>query len=134
MGMMKLSAFITYMILFFSMIFVLIILYFGINIILINIYKNNFFVLKNSAIFFSSVFNSLFSSSNNVTIRVIFPKAGLKIYIYRENITLKRGNEIFSANLFLPNYIFLENKEIETSEEYNTEILIVKLNDKVEII
>ncbi|MEM5830644.1 MAG: hypothetical protein QXO40_00350 [Candidatus Aenigmatarchaeota archaeon] len=132
----KLSAFITYLVLFFSMIFVIIFLYLGINILLINIYKNNFFISKSTSEFLSANMNSLFSSTNNITIEITFPKEEMEIYFFDENITVKKGKEFFSSKIFKPSYINfnISNNVIKTTSFYNTKILIIKVNDEIKII
>ncbi|MEM5820623.1 MAG: hypothetical protein QW678_03235 [Candidatus Aenigmatarchaeota archaeon] len=132
----KLSAFITYLVLFFSMIFVIIFLYLGINILLINIYKNNFFISKSTSEFLSAIMNSLFSSTNNITIEITFPKEEMEIYFFDENITVKKGKEFFSSKIFKPSYINfnVSNNVIKTTSFYNTKILIIKVNDEIKII
>ncbi|MBU5682585.1 MAG: hypothetical protein KQA34_02660 [Candidatus Aenigmarchaeota archaeon] len=132
----KLSAFITYLVLFFSMIFVVIFLYLGINILLINIYKNNFFVSRSTSELLSAIMNSLFSSTNNITIEITFPKGEMEIYFFDENITVKKGKEFFSSKIFKPSYINfnISNNVIKTTSFHNTKILIIKINDEIRII
>lgn len=132
----KLSAFITYLVLFFSMIFVVIFLYLGINILLINIYKNNFFVSRSTSELLSAIMNSLFSSTNNITIEITFPKGEMEIYFFDENITVKKGKEFFSSKIFKPSYINfnISNNVIKTTSFHNTRILIIKINDEIRII
>ncbi|MEM0324649.1 MAG: hypothetical protein QXW35_01995 [Candidatus Aenigmatarchaeota archaeon] len=132
----KLSAFITYLVLFFSMIFVVIFLYLGINILLINIYKNNFFVSRSTSELLSAITNSLFSSTNNITIEITFPKGEMEIYFFDENITVKKGKEFFSSKIFKPSYINfnISNNVIKTTSFHNTRILIIKINDEIRII
>ncbi|MEM5833983.1 MAG: hypothetical protein QXH68_01115 [Candidatus Aenigmatarchaeota archaeon] len=132
----KLSAFITYLVLFFSMIFVVIFLYLGINILLINIYKNNFFLSRSTSELLSAIMNSLFSSTNNITIEITFPKGEMEIYFFDENITVKKGKEFFSSKIFKPSYINfnISNNVIKTTSFHNTRILIIKINDEIRII
>ncbi|MEM5833661.1 MAG: hypothetical protein QXF04_03930 [Candidatus Aenigmatarchaeota archaeon] len=132
----KLSAFITYLVLFFSMIFVVIFLYLGINILLINIYKNNFFISRSTSELLSAIMNSLFSSTNNITIEITFPKGEMEIYFFDENITVKKGKEFFSSKIFKPSYINfnISNNVIKTTSFHNTKILIIKINDEIRII
>ncbi|MEM5824409.1 MAG: hypothetical protein QXW04_00010 [Candidatus Aenigmatarchaeota archaeon] len=132
----KLSAFITYLVLFFSMIFVVIFLYLGINILLINIYKNNFFISRSTSELLSAIMNSLFSSTNNITIEITFPKGEMEIYFFDENITVKKGKEFFSSKIFKPSYINfnISNNVIKTTSFHNTRILIIKINDEIRII
>lgn len=132
----KLSVFINYLILFFSMIFVVIFLYLGFNIILVSIYENNYFVSKNSAEFLASIMNYVFSTTNNLTIEIIFPKTEMKFFFFENNITVKKGNDQFSSKIFKPNYIslILTNNEIETTTFFNTVIIIHKINNEIRIV
>lgn len=131
---MKSSAFITYLILFFSGIFVVIMIYFAVNILIINIVKGNYITSKYSAEFFASVLNSLFSSTTNISIVITIPKTEASFYFYEENVTVKIGNDVYSEKIFKPNYIVLKVKNpIIANKNFQTQILINKINDEVEI-
>lgn len=133
---MKLSAFITYLTLFFSMIFVVIIIYFGLNIFLVSIYKENFLVSRGLATSLASIINYLASSTNNVSLMLNLPRRDIKVFFYRDNVTVEMGNDFFSARIYLPNYIILKSNSefIESSEDFAGTILMVKTNNEIEVI
>lgn len=133
----KFSVFTSYMILFFSMIFVAIFLYIGFDIILTNIYKNNYFISRNAAELLASILNYVFSSTNNISIELIFPPTEMKIYFYKESIMVEKGKEYFSFKIFKPNYISLSisNNVIEMPNFFDIgKIGIFKINDEIIII
>jgi len=130
---MKSSAFTTYLILFFSGIFVVIIVYFAINILMIEIFKSNYLASKQSAKVLANILNSVFSSTANVTIMIVFPKTEGKIFFYEDNVTVIIGNDVYSEKIFKPTYIVLEVTPITLSKTVPISLVIEKINDKVSI-
>jgi len=132
---MKGSSFITYLILFFSGIFIVIMIYFAINILIINIVKSNYIASKHSAEFFANTLNSLFSSTANVSLIVTLPKINAKFYFFEDNVTVKIGNDVYSEKIFKPDYIELKvkNNPITARKEFQTQIFITKINNEIKI-
>jgi len=132
---MKGSSFITYLLLFFSGIFVVIMIYFAINILIINIVKSNYIASKRSAEFFANTLNSLFSSTANVSLIIILPKIDAKFYFYEDRVIAEIGKDVYSEKIFKPNYISLKvkNNPIVVRKEFQTQIFITKINNEVKI-
>lgn len=131
---MKSSAFITYLILFFSGIFVVIMVYFSVNILFINIVKKNYIISKQSAEFFANVLSSVSSSSSNLSIILTLPPSEMKIYFFENNVTVYIKNEKYSEVYFKPSYIVLDVKNpITANKQFPSKIIISKVNDKITI-
>lgn len=106
------------------------------NIIFINVFKKNFLVSRDVANLLSSVLTLVGSSTNNVSVVLTFPKVPMKINIDRENVTVEIGKEKYFSKVYLPYYIYLKKDEefLETNEMFNVKLVLVKINDKIEVL
>ncbi|MEM0480581.1 MAG: hypothetical protein QXQ14_00095 [Candidatus Aenigmatarchaeota archaeon] len=129
----KASAFITYLILFFSMLFISIILIYGFQIILFFFLKRSWFESKLAAETIASILNNIFSSSYNVSLIIKLPPKNLKINIYSENVTVSLEKNFYASKLFKPSYIKLKETSLECIENLICNIFISKVNDEISI-
>jgi len=129
---MKLSAFITYLILFFSILIVLILMIFGWNVIVFYLLKKDWFNSKLAAESLSSILNGIFSSTYNVSLFLVIPK-DYEIIFYEENVTVKVGDSYFSSKIFKPSYIKIVNSPIVKKCSEICEISILKISDEIYI-
>ncbi len=131
---MKTTVLISYIVLFFSLIFVVLILFFGFNIIFYNIIDTRLLSSKYVAQTLASIINSIFSSPNNISLIIVMPPREMKIYFFDSNVTVYIGKEKYEAKYYKPNYIYLNvTNPLETVEEIKNCLYVIKIDDKIDL-
>lgn len=137
---MKSSVFITYLILFFSILIIGILMIFAWEILSFYIIKRNWFNSKLSSESLASILNLVFSSTyENISVYLLLPPNDLKVIFSDESITVNISNGIYVSKIFKPSYIylntsFLKNNTKECSSTFQAPCPLIIIRDGNEVI
>jgi hypothetical protein len=132
---MKSSAFITYMILFFSVLIITVLILYGSEILIFFLLKGNYINSKLASETISSILSIISSTTYNASLIIYVPPKDLEIFFGNENITVKIKGSTFSSKIFKPNYIKINETKKECPSFFNSPcpIIITKIDNEIEI-
>jgi hypothetical protein len=132
---MKSSAFITYMILFFSVLIITVLILYGSEILIFFLLKGNYINSKLSSETLSSILSIISSSTYNASLIIYVPPKDLEIFFGNENITVKIKDSTSFSKIFKPNYIKINETKKECPSFFNSlcPIIITKIDNEIEI-
>jgi len=132
---MKSSAFITYMVLFFSVLIITVLILYGSEILIFFLLKGNYINSKLASETISSILSIASSTTYNASLIIYVPPKDLEIFFGSDNVTVKIKGSAFSSKIFKPNYVKINEIKKECPSFFNSPcpIIITKIDDEIEI-